>query len=636
MLVRTFLIKLGVVYDDTDAKAAEKDVEGIGKAAAKAEGPIDKLDQGLDDTARSAKKAGAATAAAGRKVQQAGTQVSTTSRAVGKLDGLMGKLGASLASFGPQLAAAGVAGVVAGVGKAIAFVGDETARLDKIAKDAQKTGFGVEAIQVLGQIATLSGSDIEKLTKGISNLNIQLDVVSRGGVGPAGEALQELGLTFEDLQDKDPTEQLKIISGALAGIPSEADKSRVAFKLMGEEGKDLIPLFNSGAEAIDKMAASVGPIFSREDLARAEAYQDSLAELDKTVAVVSGSFAIALAPTLSKGAELLEDIIPRAIEFGESLFNRIAPAFEALADAARPWIDRLAPEAADGFSGLLTPLELALDAVAFFAEQLAFLLDIGDRVLTWIEDASSALESRLATAFEPVGAAIEEFFAEPLERVREVAGEVFDFVEGLVDGIGTLGNEARSIRAAVGLGGGGGSLGSAQGAAAALAQGAATAQAQAQARQAAQEAGAAGRTRERQRQRGAFARTEAAGLRRRARRARPRGGGGGRAAAAAEPVDLLEQLGLTAPGAIMAERPAPESMTIIIAPVIKMIEQLVINVEGGASPEQRRALDDAATQARDAVFVKLADLPALADNMFRLQAKTLQAAASSRTLPGGS
>lgn len=307
---------------------------------------------------------------------------------------------------GPFLALSAAAGAAAA---AIKLVNDETARLDTIAKAAQKTGLGIENYQRLAHVATLSGSNIEVLSKAVRQLELQLDAVSRTGSGPAAEALEELGLRLSDLQGKESTEQLAIVADALGQVSSEADRSRLAMKLLGEDGVQLIPMFNAGGEAVRKMAADVGRVFTREELAKAEAYQDSLANLKKAAADIKGELAIGLAPVLTE----------------------INDKLKAGADGARGQFEPALRVAIDRIGAALKPL---IGVVTFFAGQLAALgkavqtvtgllgsaadavVDLGRKVRDWANDTAAA-----------------EWARETADEVRELADNAVGRLDSAIE-----------------------------------------------------------------------------------------------------------------------------------------------------------------------------------------------------------
>jgi hypothetical protein len=415
-------------------------------------------------------------------------------------------------------------------------------------------------------------------------------------------------------------------------IPDPSDRSRQAFKLMGEEGRELLPLFNSGADAIQDMVDATGRVFTRKELAKAEAYQDALAGLNKTISDIKGSAAIALVPTFQRVTEIADMAIPLITEWAKSFGERLGPSITRLVNAVEPWLSRAGPGLLDSLSALLVPLEKAADAVAFFSDQISWLLEVGTDLLTWIEEILGQIEQRWPQAFSAAGTAVDALI-HPLDTARKIISEIFDFIERSAGEIEGVSETISEIKSTIGLGDGGGTAGTAGSVAAFRA--AQRGQEQAAAAQRSSEERRRDRQAAREEQRQEVARVEAGTLRRIAsRRARPRGGGGG-GGEGEQAEGLLAQLGLTAPGTVMEARPLPQTLTIVIAPIIKLIETMTITVEGGGSPEQERALQDAGSQARDAIYAKLTDIPPIVEEMFLTNAKALRARAGGGRTPRG-
>lgn len=266
--------------------------------------------------------------------QVTGQLAEGTEEAEGFAGGL-GNVGRTLGQVKGQLAA--VAGIAAAAAAAVRFVGDETARLDQVAKSAQKSGLGFDAYQRLEHVATLSGTSIQAVEKSVLALNVRLrDVKGSGRI--AVETLGDLGINAEELAKQSPEEQLATIAGALGQLPDGAQKSAMAFEILGKSGKELIPLFNAGADGVRDMAAAVGTTFSREELARAEAYQDALANMNRQADVIKGTLAVELAPALTQIADGLteggregERVLPMLIGYLTTVGQGLKPVVQIVA-----------------------------------------------------------------------------------------------------------------------------------------------------------------------------------------------------------------------------------------------------------------------------------------------------------------
>jgi hypothetical protein len=704
VLLRTFLIKIVTKLDSSGFDDAELEAKKLGAASKEAKRDLGALAKSADKAGDEIKETGQQAKAAATKIKRVGAEAEKSG---GRLAGMKDKFSSAMGGMSAALASAGIAAALVVVGKAISFVSDETARLDAVSKGAQKSGLGVAQYQELDHIAVLSGASIGNLDKGITKLNVEL---AKGKPGPFADALREIGLSSKELKGLGATEQLAVLSGAMAHVTDEAERSRLAFMLMGKDGKELVPLLNSGREAIDAMADSAGRIFTKDELARAEAYQDALANLKNAIADITGGIALEVAPFLTEITDAARHSLP-VLEQLKNLYEALKPALQELSKIGKDVFDEMGPPlarvyaavgdvleilgklAGDGVGKLAGPIMAAVSAIAFLVDSLAFWLELAVKVFSVVENILGALEERWPRAFA-AAAAVVDVLTSPLETAKTVVSAIFDFIEDSVGSLGGLTTVIRDIKRELGIGdaigksGIGGAVAGLRGRAGAAVEGAAAGRRDA-ADRAAQDA-------DRQAQLDAQA-AEQARVEGGAPKARKGGGGKRRkplvdfgaeakSAARSQATDfaraelkrlladglgldeaqaaanrageakakelearfreagkvfeaatspLLDSLGLVETGSMLEGRPAPEQLTITIAPVIKMIEQLTITVSGAAGPEQAAQLRTVAEQAKDHLAARVGDVAATVDNMFRLRARALVASqGGGRSLPG--
>ena len=699
MLLRTFLIKIV-----TQAETAGSDKAGES---------VDKLGVKSKQAAKGTQLLTAASGKADREHKAVASSSSKAATGLGRLrDGAraatawLGNAAKRASAFAGSLVAAGTAVAGVALAKTISLVGDETARLDKIAKDAQKTGLGFDGFQRLSHIATLSGTDINALGKATLKLGLNLDDIASGGGKAAAEALGKVGLSVTQLRGKSATEQLGIISDALLKVPDDAERTRIAFDLLGKSGTELVPLLNSGSSAINKMSESVGQVFTREELAAAEAYQDALANLRKTGAQLAGSVAASLAPLLTDVADgitqwlssnrgILDTAIPRIKSAFETLVRSLSRIdllgiLESFAKAIQFVVNNFDiligllgaaktasafASIASGFTSMGLSAGAALGPIGLIAAALVALIPLALRAGDALGDVISK-QHAVATAPRGGGTDLAAGGTVAPELQRKAGKQSEDLLAAeaqtrklVEEGVGGFRlSEARRREAAARI-----RLRDTQAAISTRVDEskAASAKAEAATKAAAEKAKA-----EAQAEQDEFGDFDAGVSQLRAslgikdgedptgrQQAKldkaiailaeggdlaaakktleaKRGGGGKAKPAAAEAAeagqpDILTQLGLTGPGSVLENRPAPQTLTIYIAPTIKMIETMTINIAAGTPPEQAQQFREAADQAADAVNATLADVQRVVENMFALKARQLtEAYGGGRTLPG--
>lgn len=152
------------------------------------------------------------------------------SQATGKAIGRAFKVG---------LAAAGVALAVF-----VANVKRQFDEIDRLAKDAFRFGIPIEQIAGLELAASLAGVSLNQMMTIMRDMQRRVSEAAQG-TGEAKDALVELGLSAEDLNNMGLVEQFETIRKALKGQKNENDRNRIAYELMGRSGVQAMTMINS-------------------------------------------------------------------------------------------------------------------------------------------------------------------------------------------------------------------------------------------------------------------------------------------------------------------------------------------------------------------------------------------------------
>jgi len=200
-----------------------------------------------------------------------------TQRALGRVQARLKRFGRDTAALGRSMLTVGAAalGPLAGALKTFSSLGDATAKM------ARRTGLSVEAVQSLGFAAERSGSSTEALEKGVRRMQRTVWDATRG-LSTANDALDELGLTADDLAGKSPEEQFKILADALHGVDGASRRAAIAQQIFGRSGTELLPMFEkgrAGLEALQDRFHSLGVTLSSEETQAAERFTDQLTNL---------------------------------------------------------------------------------------------------------------------------------------------------------------------------------------------------------------------------------------------------------------------------------------------------------------------------------------------------------------------
>jgi len=176
---------------------------------------------------------------------------------------------------------------------------------DQVAKMAKRTGLSVETLSELRFVASQTGTEFESLEMAFRKMQRSIFDAGRG-LSTQTDALDELGLKFEDLDGLSPEHQFKLLADRIGKVEDPTKRAAIAMSLFGRTGTNLLPMFAAGAKGIEQLqerARELGLTMSKEDAESAEEFTDALDALWKVIKMGVFNVGAALAPTLQMIAE---------------------------------------------------------------------------------------------------------------------------------------------------------------------------------------------------------------------------------------------------------------------------------------------------------------------------------------------
>ena len=155
------------------------------------------------------------------------------------------------------------------------------------------------------------------LDKGLQNLVQRLDQVSKGSGIETRRALEDLGLTIEDLAGLPVREQLDVIADRIAGIEDPAKQTAIAIALFGGRQAALTNLLREGSEGVKELTDRYGDLagnISEVEAANIQAANDAIEDLKTAFGSLFQVLAVELAPTIIKIANGIADFVKGARE----------------------------------------------------------------------------------------------------------------------------------------------------------------------------------------------------------------------------------------------------------------------------------------------------------------------------------
>jgi hypothetical protein len=129
------------------------------------------------------------------------------------------------------------------------FVGSFMTEMDRIAKISARFGQSTEAIQRLGHVASLAGSDLEMVAKVMTKLTIE--------AGRSSEQFDALGISASAFAGAGFDDQILMLADAYEAANGDVQKQVALMTLLGTKGQDILPLLATGAAELRKQFEGV-------------------------------------------------------------------------------------------------------------------------------------------------------------------------------------------------------------------------------------------------------------------------------------------------------------------------------------------------------------------------------------------
>lgn len=249
-----------------------------------------------------------------------------------------------------------------------------------------RLGTTAEGMSRLQYAASLTGVSTSTLEMGIQRMTRRVAEAAQGS-GEAVGALNELGLSAEKLSTIKPEEQFKVLADALAEVPNQSDKVRLAMKLLDSEGVALLQTLDLGSKGLNKLGEEsdrVGNTISTQFAQGATDANAAMIKLGAATTGLSNQIVAQMGPALTEIANTLSAILPEAANFASKAFNKVREVI-ALAMA-----------------GVVRSLRFVTSGLGSFSDTMAeadaALLDIQDSLLgTAMGFRDSVIEAGIGT-----------------------------------------------------------------------------------------------------------------------------------------------------------------------------------------------------------------------------------------------
>lgn len=328
-------------------------------------------------------------------------QMQKVNDAFAKTNSDLQKFGKSMQKVGASFAAVGGA-ITAALGVAVKSLANAADVADDTAK---RTGLTVEAVQELGYVAKMTGSNLA--TVEVALRTMQKGLTDSGTESAAfTSALETLGLSLAELRAMNPQAQFDALSQAIAGVADPSQRAGLAMTVFGRAGTALLPMLAEGADGIAKLkdeAHKYGYVMSQEVAEAGSNFNDNLDRLKGSLGGLAQQVVAGLLPTLNSLVKCAADVVAGIKEWINNNPNLVSTlahvvasvgavltVFGSLVAACGSWI-ALAPAVGAAWTIATGPIGITIMAIAGVVAGIVALWKNWDKVCHYMAQAWDTL-----------------------------------------------------------------------------------------------------------------------------------------------------------------------------------------------------------------------------------------------------
>ena len=300
----------------------------------------------------------------------------------------------SVASFAKQAGQALAAGFA--FNKIVQGFASAIEKGDQLQDIAEKFGVSASKLQLLGNAASVFGSNVEQVSAGLNKLSLAQQKALAGDTGLQA-SFAEVGLSLEDLQKMKPEDILLRISDSFASGANNGRQFIIVNELLGKAQTDLIKVLNQGSTAIMEQGEAMG-VLSDDQIASLSEMSDAIKTLQITLQNAFGQMAVQIIPVRDAFLQFAEELTMVGFAAKTLLTGDLKGAMAVIAAARESHAASLNPKAKQASKAPVMTDDLELASIT--EEKKKQDKKLFDEELYDLQEASRLEASRDKTLFD--------------------------------------------------------------------------------------------------------------------------------------------------------------------------------------------------------------------------------------------
>lgn len=279
-----------------------------------------------------------------RQAAEQAVQLRKTGAEAEKAEGKIAKLGRGLlnsaAGFVKWGTAAAAAGASLAVGMLTRYTVEQAALASQLENTAQAIGVNTQTLQEYQRAFETVGIGADKTADVLKDVAEKIGDAYVNGGGEAKEAIDNLGLSIEELIDLSPDQQLLAIASALDSLP-KAGQVQV-LEALANDASLLQPLLENNAAGLRRLAAearSVGAILEPEQIQRLQETDAAINRIQNRLQGLRNRLLGEVSPAVNQVADEFEAMLADNPKLVDDLAKAFGGLMRTTADWARAMIE---------------------------------------------------------------------------------------------------------------------------------------------------------------------------------------------------------------------------------------------------------------------------------------------------------
>ena len=325
--------------------------------------------------------------------------------------------------------ALGPVGAIAGIGAAaLGLVTNFASTADEFSKLSQRTGISTEELSKLRHAFDQNDLTAEQFEKTLTRMNNAIGS-GEGASKKVDAALEQLGITWEELEGKTPTEQFHLLADSLSDVEDVQERVAISSDIFGEKlGGSLQTVVEGGAaglEAYAEEAEELGKVISQETADEAASFNDTVDEIGDVLGSVGNTLGDTLIPLLNTLAQTVLPLVKTGIRLFRPVLQLAGVIIGNVATVLATLIGYFLQFIED--TGILDFLDSLAEG---FGDGEDFITGFGDTVKNVLTTVGNIFRG----VFKFIGDVIKFGVSLYIAYIKDLAFGIVSFIEGGING----------------------------------------------------------------------------------------------------------------------------------------------------------------------------------------------------------